>query len=195
VNVSNEFTLSGGTGSIMADAFNSIASQVTAPFGFGDVVFSPNSATRFQTRYSRYNFSDGVNRDRIDVEAMRRILSESQIRLNLGWRSNLMWHDAYTSDFWSPEQFQSHVAVAQGFGRIGSWMDYWGEVSGGWQSERGTPVMHPLQVAARLVWHPTRHWNATVEAGRSTSSLDRPFPGLRTYSRRVISAGMQFRFP
>jgi len=195
VNVHNKLTLSGGGGSIMADAFNSIAGRVTAPFGFADAAFSPNSVTRFQTRYSRYNFSDGVNRDRIDIEGMRAMLSESAVRLNLGWRSNLMWHNAYTSDFWSPQQFQSHVAVAQASGRIGSWFDYWSEVSGGWQSERGTPLMHPLQVATRLVWHPARHWSTTVEAGRSTSSLDRPSSGIRTYNRRVLSASMQFRFP
>jgi len=195
VSASDKFKISGGGGSIMMDAFNSIRPQVTAPFGFGDVTFSPNSATRLQARYSRFAFTDHVNRDRADFEAMRSVVSESLVRFNLGWRSNLMWHDAYTSDFWSPSQFQSHVAVAQGYGRVSTWLDYFGEVSGGWQAERGTPGTHPLQVAARLVWHPSRHWNAVAEAGRSTSSLDRPSSGLRTYTRRVMSAGIQFRFP
>jgi tetratricopeptide (TPR) repeat protein len=195
VSASDKFKISGGGGSIMMDAFNSIQQQVTAPFGFGDVTFSPNSATRVQARYSRFAFSDQVNRDRADFEAMRSVVSESLVRFNLGWRSNLMWHDAYTPDFWSPSQFQSHAAVVQGNGRVSTWLDYFGEVSGGWQAERGAPGSHPLQVAARLVWHPSRHWNAVAEAGRSTSSLDRPSSGSRIYIRRVFSAGIQFRFP
>ena len=195
VSASDKFKISGGGGTIISDAFNSISTRVTAPFGFGDVSFSPNSATRFQARYSRFAFSDQVNRDRADFEAMRSVVSESLVRFSLGWRSNLMWHDAYTPDFWSPSQFQSHTAVAQGYGRVSRWLDYFGEVSGGWQAERGTPSTHPLQVAGRVVWHPSRHWNAVLEAGRSTSSLDRPSSGLRTYIRRVFSAGMQFRFP
>jgi len=192
---SDKFKLSGGGGSIMMDAFNSIQPRVTAPFGFGDVTFSPNSATRVEARYSRFAFTDDVNRDRADFEAMRSVFSESLIRFSLGWRSNLMWHDAYTPDFWSPSQFQSHVAVAQGYGRVATWLDYFGEVSGGWQAEGGTPGTHPLQVAGRVVWHPSRHWNTVIEAGRSTSSLDRPSSGFRTYIRRVFSAGIQFRFP
>jgi hypothetical protein len=195
VSAGDKFKISGGGGSIMMDAFNSIAPQVTAPFGFGDVAFSPNTATRFQVRYSRFDFTDQVNRDRADFEAMRSLLTESHVRFNLGWRSSIMWHDAQTDDFWSPRQFQSHVAVAQSYGRIASWLDYWAEIGGGWQSERGTPITHPLQVAAKLAWHPSRHLNAMIEAGRSTSSLDRPSPGIRTYSRRVVSAGIQFRFP
>ena len=126
---------------------------------------------------------------------MQSLLVESRVRFNLGWRYNLMRHDAQTDDFWSPLRFQSHLAVAQSYGRITSWLEYWGEIAGGWQSEQGTPVMHPLQIAAKFVWHPSRHWNAVLEGGRSTSSLDRPSPGLRTYSRRVVSAGIQFRFP
>jgi len=195
LSATDKFKISGGGGSIMMDAFNSIRPQVTAPFGFGDVTFSPNSATRVQARYSRFAFTDNVNRERADFEAMRSLFSESLVRFNLGWRSNLMWHDAYTPDFWSPSQFQSHVAVAQGYGRLATWLDYFGEVSGGWQAERGTPGTHPLQVAGRVVWHPSRHWNTVIEAGRSTSSLDRPSSGLRTYTRRVVSASIQFRFP
>src|SRR4030095_16389877 len=125
----------------------------------------------------------------------RSLISESHIRFNLGWRTNLMWDDAQTNDFYYPSRFPSHVAVAQGYGRIASWLEYWGEVAGGWQSEWMTPFSHPLQVAGKLVWNPNRHLAATLEAGRSTSSLDRPSEGLRAYSRKVISAGLQVRFP
>src|SRR5262249_43571844 len=105
---SDKLRFSAGGGSIMMDAYNSIPRSVTAPFGFGDVVFSPGSATRLQARYSRFAFTDNVNRDRVDTEAMQSLLVESRVRFNLGWRYNLMRHDAQTDDFWSPLRFQSH---------------------------------------------------------------------------------------
>jgi tetratricopeptide (TPR) repeat protein len=192
---SDTLRFSAGGGSIMMDAYNAVARQVTAPFGFGEVVFSPSGANKFQARYSRFAFTDDVKRDRADFEAMHSVVSEARVKFNIGWRSNVMWHGRQTDDFYSPLRFHSHLAVAQSYGHVASWLEYWGEVGGGWQSESMTPTLHPLQAAARLVWHPSRTLSAIMEAGRSTSSLDRPSTGLRTYSRRVISASIQVRFP
>jgi hypothetical protein len=178
----------------MLDAYNAVPHQVTAPFGFGEVLFSPNSATRLQARYSHFDFTDHVNRDRADIEVLRSIVVESPAKLNLGWRTNFMRHNLASDDFYSPLQFQSHLAVVQGSGHI-SRLAYFGEIAGGWQSEWKTPTLHPLQLSGKLVWHASRNWSATLEAGRSTSSLDRPSPGLRTYNRRVISASIELRLP
>jgi hypothetical protein len=167
---------------------------VTAPFAFGDLLIGATSATRLQARYSRFNFTDGVNRDRVDVELTRSLLPEAQARLNLGWRSNVMLHNMQTNDFYSPLHFQSHLVVGQSSGRIVSWLDYSAEAAAGWQAEAMTPVLHPLQLAGKLTFRAGRNWGGILEAGRSTSSLDRPSAGLRAYNRRVISAGLQFRF-
>jgi tetratricopeptide (TPR) repeat protein len=192
---SDKLRFSGGGGSVMMDAYNAVRNEITAPFGFGEVRVSPTSATWLQARYSRYRFTDNVNRDRVDLELTHAILAESPVRLNVGWRSNLMRHDAQTDDFYSPSRFQSHLVALESNGRIAPGLDFSAEIAGGWQLEPATPVLHPLQVAGKLQWHPLGHWTVTLEAGRSTSSLDRPSSGVRTYNRRAFSAGIQSRFP
>jgi tetratricopeptide (TPR) repeat protein len=186
---------SGGGGSIVMDAYNAVRNEVTAPFGFGEVLVSPTSATSLKARYSRYSFTDNVNRDRLDLELTHSILAESPVRLNVGWRSNLMRHDAQTDDFYSPSRFQSHLMALESNGRIASGLDFSAEIAGGWQLEPATSVLNPLELAGKLQWHPSGNWIFTMEAGRSTSSLDRPSSGVRAYNRRAFSAGIQFRFP
>jgi Flp pilus assembly protein TadD len=195
LNLNPYVRISGGGGSIAMDAYQSLPHQVTAPFEFGEVALRLNTSTRFETRYSHYSFSDSVRRDRTDAEFMKSFFTESHVRIGAGWRSNWMWHDGPTNDFWSPSTFQSHMAVAFSEGRLTRWLDYSGQVAAGWQSEPNIPVMHPFQANGKLAMHATRHWRMVLEAGKSTSSLDRALPGVRSYSRWVASAGMEFRFP
>jgi Flp pilus assembly protein TadD len=193
--VNPQLRVSGGGGSMAMDAYQAIPHQVTAPFEFGEAVVNPISSMRVQGRFSHYAFSDAVVRDRADFEFMQSFFTESHKRLNAGWRSDWMRHDGATADFWSPEAFQSHIAVAQSEGKLTSWLDYWGEVGAGWQQEPNAPLMHPLQTSGKLLIHPGRNWRLVLEAGRSTSSLDRVLPGGRTYSRWVAIGGMEFRIP
>ncbi len=195
VTVNDDIRLSGGGGSIVMDAFNAIGNQVTAPFGYGEVAIRIDPGTRFRVRYSRYAFSDGVTRNRADAEITRSLLIRSRARLSIGWRSNLMWHDLQTDDFYSPTRLQSHLAVAQVEGQITPGLNYAGEIAGGWQSESNSPILHPFQTNAKLLWQPERHVRAIMEAGKSTSSVDRIGTGLRTYSRWVASAGIEIRLP
>ena len=197
VAVNDAIRLSGGGGSIVMDAFNAIGNQVTASFGSGEFAMRLDSNTHLRIRYSRYLFSDNVTRDRADAEITRPLLVNSWGRFSAGWRSNLMWHDSQTDDFYSPSQFQSHLAVAQADGRITSWLSYSGEIAAGWQLESGSPTLHPFQAAGKLAWQPGRgrHLRLIAEAGKSTSSLDRPGNGLRAYSRWGASAGLEIRFP
>jgi len=176
------------------DAFQAIQHHVTANFASGDVTLAPNTFTQLQARYARYDFSDGVRRDRTDLEALVQVHSQARLKLRLGWRSNLMWHDGSTSDFYSPETFQSHLAVAQMSGRLARPLDYSVEVAGGWQIEPGTPLENPIQVSARLAWHPTDNFRALIEVGRTTSSLDRVTADRNPYTRRVASIGLVYSF-
>lgn len=177
------------------DAYQALPTQVTAPFGMANVVYSPNSGTRLQANYSRHEFSNDIIRDRAGVDFMRLLVVESSVKVKAGWRSNVMFHNDVTRDFFSPKTFQSHLAVAQGYGRITSWLDYWGEIASGWQLEPDTSALHPLQLSGSLTWHPTRHWRTILDVGRSTSSLDRAIPGQQAYSRWFAGARMEFRFP
>ena len=195
VAASDRLRISGGGGSVAMDAYQSLPNRVTAPFGFGDVQFNFSSKMKLQTRYSRFSFSDGVVRDRVDSQVGHSVVRKSQLKLIAGWRFNWMRNSNSTSDFWSPSRFQSNVAFAQGEGRITAWMDYFGELAGGWQSELGSPIQHPFQVSGHISVHPNRHWRTVLEAGKSTSSLDRALPGQRNYSRWGASATMEFRFP
>jgi tetratricopeptide (TPR) repeat protein len=187
--------VSGGGGSITMDSYRAIPKQVTAPFGFGEIAVRFNTSTRVEARYSHYSFSDSVRRDNTNAEFMKSFFTESHMHIGAGWRSNWMWHDRASDDFWSPSYFQSHMAVAFSEGRLTRWLDYSGQVATGWQSEPNVPVMHPFQVNGKIAMHATRHWRMVLEGGKSTSSLDRALPGIRSYSRWVASAGMEFRFP
>ena len=195
VALSDKVRIAGGGGIVAVDAYQAIPKQLTAPFGFTNIVFSPNSSTRFQANYSRHAFSNDVVRNRAGVDFMRMLVVESSMKFKAGWRSNVMLHNEQTRDFFSPKTFQSHLAVAQAYGRITSWLDYWGEIATGWQLEPDTPALHPLQLNASLTWHPSRHWRTILDIGRSTSSLDRVIPGQQAYSRWAAGARMEFRFP
>jgi tetratricopeptide (TPR) repeat protein len=194
VAASDTLRFGGGGGKIVMDAFQSINPQVTATFGFAE--FGVNlGRNRIQSRYSRYAFSDDVNRSRVDVQFMRPILTESAARMSLGFRSNIMTHSAWTPHFYSPSRLQSYFGVGQIGGRITSWMDYGAEAAAGWQSEEGTPLMHPFQATGTLAWHPSRHWRLVVDAAKSTASMDRIGPGLQTYSRWSTSATIEVHLP
>jgi tetratricopeptide (TPR) repeat protein len=195
VTINDTLRVTAGGGSLVMDAFQSLDNQVTAPFGFAHLALTPNARNRFQARYGRYTFSNDVVRDRTDFEYMRTLLAESGVRVKAGWRSNLMWHDVGTSDFYSPSAFQSHMAVLESQGPITRWMEYTGELAAGWQLESGAPTLHPLQFSGSVVLHPNRHWRTILSAGRSTSSVDRVVPGQYVYSRWTAGVGMEFRFP
>jgi tetratricopeptide (TPR) repeat protein len=183
-----------GGGTIAMDAFQAVRNHVTATFASADLTLAPTTYIQLQARYARYNFSDDVTRDRTDLEALFQIHSQAGFKLRLGWRSNLMWHDGSTSDFYSPATFQSHLALAQMSGRLARPLDYSVEVAGGWQMEPGTPLENPIQVSGRLAWHPTENFRALIELGRTTSSLDRVTADRNPYTRRVASVGIVYSF-
>lgn len=192
--LSDSARITAGGGTIMMDAFQAAQNHVTATFASGDLTLAPTTFAQLQARYARYNFSDGVIRDRVDLEALFQIHSQARWKLRMGWRSNLMWHDGTTLDFYSPTTFQSHLAVAQVSGRLARPLEYWVEVGGGWQMEPGTPLENPIQVSGNLAWHPTANFRALIEVVRTTSSLDRVTADRNPYSRRVASIGIAYSF-
>jgi len=192
--LSDSARITAGGGTIAMDAFQATQNHVTATFASGDVTLAPSTFVQLQARYAHYDFSDGVIRKRTDLEALFLIHSQSRLKLRLGFRSNLMWHDGTTLDFYSPSTFQSHLALTQVAGRLTRSLDYWVEVAGGWQMEPGTPLENPIQVSARLAWHPTDNFRALIEVGRTTSSLDRVTADRDPYTRRVASVGFTYSF-
>jgi tetratricopeptide (TPR) repeat protein len=186
--------LGGGGGRIVMDAFPALHAQVTAPFAFGEVSTRFYGRTELQGRYSRYMFSNQVNRDRADLQFSTRILSQTLVKLHAGWRFSGLWHDRPTPHFWSPSRFHSNLALVRAEVRITSWLDYTGEAAAGFQSEQGSKQQHPLQLNGRLMVHPGDNWRGFIEIGKSTSSVDRSLPGQRTYSRWFAGTGMEFRF-
>ena len=191
---SDSVRLSGGGGVIVMDAFQSLESQVRAPFGFADLglQFGRN---RIQSRYSFYAFTNNVDRSRVDAQFMRRVVSRSYLRVSLGARSTLMTHSEGTGDFYSPSRFHAHFGAAQLEGYIAPSLSFTSEFAAGWQSEPGSPWMHPVQASGGLAWQPSRHWRLAVDGGKSTASVDRIQPGVRTYSRWSASAGLEIRIP
>jgi tetratricopeptide (TPR) repeat protein len=192
--LSDSAKITAGGGTIVMDAFRAAQNHVTGTFASGDITLAPGTFTQLQARYARYDFSDGVKRDRADLEALFQIHSQPRLKLRLGWRSNLMWHDGNTTDFYSPETFQSHLALGQASGRLARWLDYSVEVAGGWQREPDTPLENPIQVSGRLAWHPSDNFRVLVEVGRTTSSLDRVTADRNPYTRRFGSVGFVYSF-
>jgi len=186
--------LEGGGGVIAMDAFQSLANQVTASFGFGEMgmAFGRN---HIAARYSGYSFSNDVIRHRVGGQYMRSLVEDSKIRLSAGFRGGVMSHSTSTPDFYSPARLHSYLGFAQFSGRATSWLDYYGELAAGWQAETGSPLMHPFQIGGGVGWHPNRHFRLSVDSGKSTASMDRPGPGLRAYSRWSASGGLEVRFP
>jgi tetratricopeptide (TPR) repeat protein len=184
----------GGGGKIAMDAFQSLPNQVTASFGFGELGLTLGR-NRAEARYARYAFSDGVIRHRVNGQFMRSLVEQSAIRLSAGFRAGVMSHSESTPDFYSPSRLHSYLAVGQFSGRLARSFDYYGEVAAGWQSEFGSPLMHPFQIGGGVGWHPSRHLRVSVDGGKSTASMDRLGSGLRTYSRWSASGGIEVRFP
>jgi len=192
--LSDTAKITAGGGTIVMDAFRAAQNHVTAAFGSGDITLAPATFVQMQARYARYVFSDGVTRDRVDLESLFQIHTQPRLKIRMGWRSNLMWHDAYTLDFYSPETFQSHLALAQVSGRLSRSLDYSLEVGGGWQMEPQTPMEHPIQISSRLAWHPSDNFRALIELVRTSSSLDRVTADANPYTRRVASVGLSYSF-
>ena len=186
--------IEGGGGVIAMDAFQSLVNQVTASFGFGELGLN-YGANRIVARYSGYSFSDDVIRHRVNGQYARSLIEDSAIRVSAGFRASIMTHSASTPDFYSPARLHTYLGFAQFSGRPATWMDYYGEVGAGWQLETGTELMHPFQIGGGMGWHPNRHIRLSVDAGKSTSSMDRVGPGLRTYSRWSAGGGLEIRFP
>jgi tetratricopeptide (TPR) repeat protein len=192
--LSDSVRIGGGGGKIVMDAYQSIDSQVMAPFGFAELSLNLGR-NRIQSRVSKYFFTNDVRRTRFDAQFLRPILMESAVRVTVGFRSGVMTHSSWTPDFYSPSRLQSYFGVAQFNGRITSSVDFYSEVAGGWQSEQGSPLMHPFQVGGGLGWRPNRHFRLFVDGGKSTASVDRIAAGWQTYSRWSASGGLEIRFP
>jgi tetratricopeptide (TPR) repeat protein len=184
----------GGGGVIAMDAFQSIDNQVTANFGFGDLGFTFGN-NRIQGRYARYAFSNDVDRSRVDGQFMRSLVGRSVFKMSAGFRASMMTHSASTPDFYSPSRLHSYFGVGRFSGRPTQWLDYNGELAAGWQSESGSPLMHPFQISGGVGVFPTRHVRVAVDGGKSTASIDRIGSGLRTYSRWSASGSVEIRFP
>ena len=186
--------LGGGGGVIAMDAFQSIDNQVTAAFGYAELglTFGNN---RIQGRYARYAFSDEVDRSRVDGQFMHSLVARPVLRMSAGFRASVMTHSAFTTDFYSPSRLQSYFGVGRFSGRLNSNLDYTAEVAAGWQSESGSPLMHPFQISGGVGWFPTRHIRLAVDGGKSTASMDRIGAGFRTYSRWSASGTVEVRFP
>jgi tetratricopeptide (TPR) repeat protein len=190
--VNDALTLGAGGGTLVMDAYPALHNQVTGRFVFSEVAARPGYRTQVSGRASRYAFSDNVVRKRADVQVLRAVASRPAGKVSVGWRFSGMWHDVSTPDFWSPLRFQSNLAVAQAEGSLTPWLDYFGEIAAGLQSERGSLMQHPLQAVGRLALR-RGSWSGVIESGKSTSSVDRSLPGQRPYSRWILSAGMEFR--
>jgi hypothetical protein len=192
--LSDRAVLSAGGGSFAMDAFEAVQNRVTAPFYFASLDLRPHSKVAIEASGAQYFFTDGVRRERASLGAFRRVYSRSYLRLDIGERSSLIWHDRSTPDFYSPSFFQTHLAVARLRGRLGRRFEYDAEFGAGVQREPGVRLEAPFVGSAMLLARLTRRLLLNVEAGGGTSSLDRVTPGVSAYSRQYVAAGLNFRF-
>jgi tetratricopeptide (TPR) repeat protein len=186
--------LSAGSGTIAADAFHAVQKGVTAPFFYGSAVLHPRRDVAIETQYSRHMFSNGVRRERYTVEGFRRLGGARRFRVDVGGAGNWMWHDRTSGDFFSPESFHSLLGKMRASGRLSSRLEYIFEAGSGAQHETGLARQTPLVLTGSLFARLAPGLHLRVDAGRTTSSLERVNPGLAPYSRTVVAASLMFRF-
>ncbi len=191
---SDRVRLSASGGVIAMDAFQSVATGVTARFWAGSAVWRPAARTSLEVRTGQYFFSDGVRRGRMDAAGFRDVFSRRRLRLEGGGRTSFLWHDRETADFFSPSFYQAHLAVLRARGNLRRSFEYRAEVGAGVQREPHASLGSPLQVSGGFTWHPRRDLTLAADAGRTTASVERVNPGRLSYSRRFATMVMTFRF-
>ncbi len=194
VAASDRVQVFGGAGVIAMDAFRSVAGGVTGRFWMAGATWRVTGRSSLDVRTSRYFFSDGVSRTRLDAAGFRALLYRPRLRLDMGWRTNYLWHDRETPDFFSPAFFQTHLAEIKARASITRKFECHAAFSGGLQREPNVKVESPLQVSAGFTWRWREALALHGDAGRTTASVERVNPGRVSYSRSSASLGITFWF-
>lgn len=105
-----------------------------------------------------------------------------------------MNHSRETADFFSPPNFYSVLGKVQLSGRVSSRIEYTAQIGAGIQREAVYALQSPLVATGTVFARLNRHLMLRVDAGRSTSSLERINPGRESYARFVMAAGLAYRF-
>ena len=193
--LSNRVWVSASTGQLPMDAFRAVGNRVAANHYSANVQLRPTHKLTVEAQYARFNFSNQVHRDRVDLTAFRRLLTRGRLRMDVGLRSNFLWHDRETTDFFSPTSFQTHLVSTRFSGWLSDRLQYSAEVGFGLQREPGVGLQSPLAVSGLMIWRLRPALHFTAEAGRSTSSVERVNPGRPSYSRRFVSVSLKVRVP
>ncbi len=192
--VGDRVRLTAGGGSMAMDAFRAVENHVAGAFFYVETATHPSRNLSLEANYSHYRFSDGVLRDRVRVEAFRRLLGGRKVRLDVGGAGNTMWHDRQTSDFFSPASFFSGLGEVRASGRLSSRLEYVTQFGAGAQREVGYAVQSPLLATGTIFLRLSPRLMLRTDVGRSTSSLERINPGRPSYARTVVAVSLNFRF-
>jgi tetratricopeptide (TPR) repeat protein len=184
-----------GAGQLPMDAFRSVQNHVTAGYYYGNLLLRPHHRLTVETQYARYNFSDDVRRDRVDLSAFQRLYSGRRLRLDTGVRANFLWHDRETPNFFSPTFFRTYLAAMRAGGRLSERLEYNTEVGFGAQQEPFVATQSPLAVSGALSVRLRPSIYLSFEAGRTTASIERVNPGRAPYARRFASVSLNIRLP
>jgi len=182
-----------GAGQLPMDAFRSVQNHVSAGYYYGNLLLRPHHRLTVETQYARYNFSDDVKRDRVDLSAFQRLYSGRRLRLDTGVRANFLWHDRETPDFFSPTFFRTYLAAVRAGGKLSERLEYNSEIGFGAQYEPLVARQSPLAVSGALSVRLRPSIYLRFEAGRTTASLERVNPGRASYSRRYASVSLNIR--
>lgn len=192
--VNDRVRISGGGGSAAVDAFRAVQNRVTSDFYYGEISLQPAPGVRFSAKYAHARFSDAVDRNRADVEGFWRLHTSRRVRFDVGGSGNWMNHSRETADFFSPPKFYSVLGKVQLSGRVSSRIEYTAQIGAGIQREAVYALQSPLVATGTVFARLNRHLMLQVDAGRSTSSLERINPGRESYARFVVAAGLAYRF-
>ena len=184
-----------GAGQLPMDAFRSVQNHVTAGYYYGNLLLRPHHRLTVETQYARYNFSDDVRRDRVDLSAFQRLYSGRRLRLDAGVRANFLWHDRETPNFFSPTFFRTYLAAVRAGGQLSDRLEYNTEVGFGAQQEPFVATQSPLAISGSLSFRLLPSMYLNFEAGRTTASIERVTPGRASYSRRFASVSLNIRLP
>jgi tetratricopeptide (TPR) repeat protein len=192
--VSDGIHVSAGAGSAAVDAFRAVQNRISSDFYYTEISAQPTPSVRLSAKFVHTNFSDGVERNRVDFESFFRVYSSRKLRVDVGGSTNWMNHSQQTADFFSPDKFYSLLGKMQLSGRLTKRLEYTSQIGAGAQREGDLALQSPL-VATGTIWVKLAGGlSLQFDAARSTSSLERINPGRESYARYVIAAGIVYRF-
>ena len=168
--------------------------RLTAGQVWSDIVLRPTVKLAVSGHYSRKTFGAESTRQTAQASARWSVSKKAGQQIQIGVRSEWLWHDRPTPLLWSPSSFHTHLATVRMEGRLPGALDYIAEAGAGLQSESGQDTSQPIVLNFQLAKRIKPYLWLRADSGLSKASIGRLTPGRAPYQSRYLSIGLDYRF-